>query len=149
MRRMVHLAGSNSSNLKRRSADRFIFSTCSPGNMTSFPEEPGSWQKKDWLILAGFALISLLLLLIRLNHPNRLVFDEHWYARDGCWYVLSSRPQCDLNREILVDKNVPAFLSEYKEVSPEQPPLGKWLIGAGIWLFGMHFFSLRLAPVGC
>jgi dolichyl-phosphate-mannose-protein mannosyltransferase len=117
--------------------------------MTRLFDEPGTWQKKDWLILAGFAFISLLLLLIRLNHPNQLVFDEHWYARDGCWYVLSSRPQCDLTREILVDKNVPIFLRDFKEVSPEQPPLGKWLIGAGVWLFGMHFFSLRLAPIGC
>src|SRR5262245_44566177 len=117
--------------------------------MTKSFDEPGDWQKKDWLILAGFALISLSLLLIRLNHPNQLVFDEHWYARDGCWYVLSSRPQCDLTREILVDKNVPTFLRDFKEVSPEQPPLGKWLIGAGVWLLGIHFVSFRLAPIGC
>jgi dolichyl-phosphate-mannose-protein mannosyltransferase len=117
--------------------------------MTNWSEEPSSWQRKDWLILAAFALVNLALLVIRLNHPNQLVFDEHWYARDGCWYVLSSRPQCDLNRETLVDKNVPTFLREFKEMSPEQPPLAKWLIGAGIWLFGMHFVSLRLASVGC
>jgi len=117
--------------------------------MTNWSEEPGSWQKKDWLILAAFAVLNLALLVIRLNHPNQLVFDEHWYARDGCWYALSSRPQCDLKREILVDKNVPTFLRDFKEMSPEQPPLAKWLIGAGVWLLGMHFVSLRLASVGC
>jgi len=107
------------------------------------------WQKRDWLAVAALSLIGLTLLLLRLNSPSWLVFDEHWYARDGCWYVLASRPQCDLTREILVDKNVEEFLRDYNEVSPEQPPLGKWLIGIGIWIFGLNGRPARLASVGC
>jgi dolichyl-phosphate-mannose-protein mannosyltransferase len=113
--------------------------------MTTF----SSWQKKDWLIVAVLSLISLTLFLFRLNSPDRLVFDEFWYARDGCWYVLGNRSQCDLAQETLDFKNVEAWLRDYREISPEEPPLAKWLMGIGVWIVGHNGWPTRLATVGC
>ena len=57
------------------------------------------------------------------------MFDEIFYARDACWYVFGSESVCDV-----------AGLA-----SRAHPPLGKWLIGSGIALFGYDPFGWRVA----
>lgn len=64
-----------------------------------------------------------------LGRPVELVFDEIFYARDACWYVAGSEAIC----------NVSGL------VSRSHPPLGKWLIGAGIAAFGYDPFGWRVA----
>lgn len=52
--------------------------------------------------------------------PHEMVFDETYYARDACWYVNASATQCGRAAD-----------------APEvHPPLGKWMIGIGVRLFG-------------
>jgi dolichyl-phosphate-mannose-protein mannosyltransferase len=57
------------------------------------------------------------------------VFDEIFYARDACWYVIGSEGVCGIT----------------DLASRAHPPLGKWLIGAGIGAFGYEPFGWRVA----
>lgn len=58
-----------------------------------------------------------------------LVFDEIFYARDACWYVAGTDAVCGIT----------------ELTSRAHPPLGKWLIGAGIAAFGYDPFGWRAA----
>lgn len=66
--------------------------------------------------------------LAGLNRPTELVFDEIFYARDACWYVTASQAVCGIT----------------ELTSRSHPPLGKWLIGAGIAVFGYDPFGWRI-----
>ncbi|MEO7296694.1 MAG: phospholipid carrier-dependent glycosyltransferase, partial [Candidatus Limnocylindria bacterium] len=76
-------------------------------------------------ILAGAAILRL----VSLSRPIELVFDEIFYARDACWYVVGTEAVCGIS----------------ELASRSHPPLGKWLIGAGIAAFGYEPFGLRVA----
>ena len=58
-----------------------------------------------------------------------LVFDEIFYARDACWYVAGTESVCGIT----------------ELASRTHPPLGKWLIGAGIAVLGYDPMGWRLA----
>jgi dolichyl-phosphate-mannose-protein mannosyltransferase len=63
-----------------------------------------------------------------LGSPSGFVFDEIFYARTACRFVIGTA-QCGI-----------ADL-----VSGAHPPLGNWLIGIGIRLFGYDEFGWRIA----
>jgi dolichyl-phosphate-mannose--protein O-mannosyl transferase len=56
------------------------------------------------------------------------VFDEIFYARDACWYVAGTETVCGIT----------------DLASRSHPPLGKWLIGAGIAAFDYNPFGWRV-----
>ncbi len=60
--------------------------------------------------------------------PAGLVFDEIFYARNACRFVIDTA-QCGID----------------DLVSGAHPPLGNWLIGVGIRLFGYDAFGWRIA----
>ena len=64
-----------------------------------------------------------------LGRPIGLVFDEIFYVRDACWYVVGTESVCEIS----------------DLASRAHPPLGKWLIGAGIAAFGYDPFGWRVA----
>ncbi|MBA3687949.1 MAG: phospholipid carrier-dependent glycosyltransferase [Chloroflexi bacterium] len=66
--------------------------------------------------------------LAGLTTPAGLVFDEIFYARNACRFVIDTA-QCGIN----------------DLVSGAHPPLGNWLIGTGIRLFGYDEFGWRIA----
>jgi dolichyl-phosphate-mannose-protein mannosyltransferase len=68
------------------------------------------------LITLGAAALRF----VSLGRPIELVFDEIFYARDACWYVAGSEAVCGIT----------------ELASRTHPPLGKWLIGAGIAVLG-------------
>jgi dolichyl-phosphate-mannose-protein mannosyltransferase len=65
--------------------------------------------------------------LVGLTTPSGFVFDEIFYARNACRFVIDTA-QCGI-----------ADL-----VSGAHPPLGNWLIGIGIRLFGYDEFGWRI-----
>jgi dolichyl-phosphate-mannose--protein O-mannosyl transferase len=79
------------------------------------------------IIFVGvITLYSLLLRFINLGRPNALVFDEIYYV-DGARDLLKYGVEVDgLKPEFIV-----------------HPPVGKWLIGAGIQIFGDNSFGWR------
>jgi dolichyl-phosphate-mannose-protein mannosyltransferase len=66
--------------------------------------------------------------LAGLMTPAGLVFDEIFYARNACRFVIDTA-QCGID----------------DLVSGAHPPLGNWLIGIGIRLFGYDEFGWRIA----
>lgn len=86
-----------------------------------------AWARRDWVALAIVTLLGAAVRLPGLSTPSGFVFDEIFYARIACRFVIGTT-QCGI-------KNV---------VSGAHPPLGNWLIGIGIRLFGYDEFGWRI-----
>jgi dolichyl-phosphate-mannose--protein O-mannosyl transferase len=95
--------------------------------------------------LAVFAL-SLGLRLWNLSRPAKLAFDETYYAKDA-WslrhfgYVREYVE--DANKQIEAGKVDGLFTDQPAQVV--HPEVGKWMIAAGEWIFGMDPFGWRVA----
>src|SRR5688572_3690504 len=68
--------------------------------------------KRDWLILAGLTGLAALLRFVWLGHPASIVFDETYFAKFAHNYLTDT---------LFFDA---------------EPPLAKYLIAGGEWLFG-------------
>ena len=105
-------------------------------DVTQPPPEPQprasvgpAWTVVDWWALGGLLAVAAALRLVGLDQPHGFVFDEMFYAQNACFSTLGG-PACGLDTL----------------VSRAHPPLGNWLIGAGIALFGYGEFGWRIAP---
>jgi dolichyl-phosphate-mannose--protein O-mannosyl transferase len=87
------------------------------------------WQGRDWTLLVLVTALAAVLRLWALAFPHTLVFDETYYAKDACFYVFASEHVCGVG----------------EEKTAVHPPLGKWLIAAGIAPLGYDSFSWRIA----
>lgn len=94
-----------------------------------------------WAIIA----LAAVLRLWNLGYPNELVFDETYYVKDA-WTLWNTGSE----KAWPVDPN-PAFEAGAVDsylTTPSfvvHPPLGKWLIGFGMWLFGpTNSFAWRI-----
>lgn len=93
---------------------------------------PGLW---GWLIPTIITLFAAVLRFTNLDSPHQLIFDETYYVKDG-WSLWQHGYEVEWPED--ADE---AFAAG--EPAPKQeaayvvhPPLGKWLIGAGVMLFG-------------
>lgn len=87
---------------------------------------------RSWVGTGVIALVALVLRLIGLAHPKSKIFDEIYYAVDA-HHLLQHGVEWD-------DKaNTGSFIAH--------PPLGKWIIAIGEWLFGYNSFGWRIMPV--
>ncbi|MEW9554163.1 dolichyl-phosphate-mannose--protein mannosyltransferase [Nonomuraea sp. NPDC050783] len=109
-----------------------------------------------WLGPLLVAVFGGVLRFVRLEVPHAVVFDETYYAKDA--YSLlrfgveramqgdDKNPVADRN---LIAGNLDIFrhCGEPGECAAfvAHPPLGKWMIAAGEWLFGMNPFGWRFA----
>ena len=100
---------------------------------------------RDWTVLGVIVFIAAGLRLAALDSPERLVLDEFWYARDGCYYWRGAEAECGLANLVAPDRDVDRMLADYGELTPEHPPLGKLLIGAPVKAFGFSPRPWRLA----
>lgn len=80
------------------------------------------------MALAIVTLGAAVVRLAGLATPAGFVFDEIFYARNACRFVINTA-QCGIE----------------DLVSGAHPPLGNWLIGIGIRLFGYEEFGWRIA----
>jgi dolichyl-phosphate-mannose-protein mannosyltransferase len=96
-------------------------------------EEIISEPQPHWTLAHIVALILVILFagalrFVRLDVPKELIFDENHYAPRACLYVHPDEDACTAE----------------SEPAPEvHPPLGNWLISAGIRLFGFDSFGWR------
>ncbi|HEX6919080.1 MAG TPA: phospholipid carrier-dependent glycosyltransferase [Actinomycetes bacterium] len=110
----------------------------------------GIWGWLGPLLVAAFAGV---LRFWRLGTPKAFIFDETYYAKDAYAllkfgaeqdYVKGTDKAKDLaNERILAGDFHDLFAGHPAYVV--HPPGGKWVIGAGEWLFGMNPFGWRFA----
>ncbi len=91
------------------------------------------WMWPALLVITG---IGAALRLFRLGFPHRLIFDETYYVKDGySVFNFGYERSWPENADDSFNAGDPSVI----EPTPEyvvHPPLGKWLIGIGIDLFG-------------
>jgi dolichyl-phosphate-mannose--protein O-mannosyl transferase len=89
-----------------------------------------NWNRKDILCLLLVTIVGGILRVWSLATPGGFILDE-FYASDACLYVGGSPTVCRVDQEI----------------TSVHPPLGKWLIGSGIFLLGFRPAGWRIASV--
>jgi len=108
--------------------------------------EPRLRRVAGWLAPLLVTLLAAVLRLVNLGHPHALVFDETYYVKDA-WsqWVLgyaATWPE-DANARFAAGET-DIFTTDPSFVV--HPPLGKYLIGAGMALFGADSsFGWRIA----
>lgn len=97
-----------------------------------------------WLVVLVVTLGAFLLRLWHLDEPNRLVFDEIYYAKDA-WSILQHGYEVSWaeGADALVVQGDPNHMLS-NPAFVVHPPLGKLLIGLGEWAFGMNSFGWRV-----
>ncbi len=83
---------------------------------------------------------------VNLGQPHVFSFDETYYAKDALSLIRYGYEQVtvsDANDKILAgNSNVFTGMAEYVV----HPPVGKWTIGVGEWIFGANPFGWRVVP---
>ena len=87
---------------------------------------------RAWLVAGGVTGVAAILRLVGLSHPKGLIFDEVYYAQDAHQLL-------DHAVEWEVETNTGSYVAH--------PPLGKWCIAVGEWLFGYDEFGWRISSV--
>ena len=111
--------------------------------------DDGFWGWLGPLLVTAFGAF---LRFDRLRVPRALIFDETYYAKDA-WSILNHGVELNLagNANDLIQAghaNIFAACNGTPEVCGEyvvQPEMGKLLIAAGEWLFGLNSFGWRFA----
>lgn len=86
-----------------------------------------AWDRLDWLLMSLVTAGAGLVRLAGLSRPVGLVFDEIFYAQNACRYVIGTT-ECGIEGL----------------ASRAHPPLGNWIVGLGIKLFGYDEFGWRV-----
>ncbi|MGJ9421282.1 dolichyl-phosphate-mannose--protein mannosyltransferase [Aeromicrobium sp. CF3.5] len=105
-------------------------------------------QTWGWIGPIGIALLAFVLRIWDVARPNRLMFDETYYAKDA-WSMLQVGYAQDFVEDAN-DKIVAGDLSGLMTGDPSwvvHPPAGHLLIAAGESMFGLDPFGWRIAAV--
>lgn len=100
-----------------------------------------------WVVTISITLLAFGLRLFHLGQPNKILFDETYYAKDG-WAVNQfgyERNWAENANDLLVNGDTSGMQDGAAFVV--HPPLGKLLIGWGEQLFGMNSFGWRFAAL--
>jgi len=107
---------------------------------------PGRLKAWYWGGPLAVLLLAAVLRLIDLGHPHSLVFDETFYVKDG-WSLWNNGYETNWPSD--ADAQWAKGITNNWESGGSyvvHPPLGKWLIGLGIWMFGpANSFGWRFA----
>ncbi len=106
------------------------------GGVLGWRDYPPSLRLWFWLVPVLTTVIGGVLRFVRLDTPRSLVFDETYYVKDAYSYLVSGyeRSWPDKANDSFNAGN-PAILLDAPEYVVH-PPVGKWMIAAGMWLFG-------------
>ena len=99
-------------------------------------DTPMSLRLWFWLAPALTAVVGGILRFVRLGDPHALVFDETYYVKDAYSLLQSGyeRNWADKANDHFVRGDF-SFLQNTPEYVVH-PPVGKWMIAFGMWLFG-------------
>jgi dolichyl-phosphate-mannose-protein mannosyltransferase len=106
------------------------------GGIRTWRDYPPSLRLWFWLVPALTVAVGGALRFVRLDSPRSLVFDETYYVKDGYSLLVSGyeRSWPDKANDAFVAGNPNVLLNTPEYVV--HPPVGKWMIAAGMWLFG-------------
>ncbi|TAP44429.1 phospholipid carrier-dependent glycosyltransferase [Arthrobacter sp. S39] len=106
------------------------------GNVRSWRDYPPSLRLWFWLVPLLTAVIGGILRFVRLESPHSLVFDETYYVKDAYSFLVSGyeRSWPDKANDSFNAGNPNILLDTPEYVV--HPPVGKWMIAGGMWLFG-------------
>nr|WP_229758797.1 phospholipid carrier-dependent glycosyltransferase [Peterkaempfera bronchialis] len=104
------------------------------------------YRWSGWLGPVAVAVFAGVLRFVHLGSPDAVIFDETYYAKDA-WSLLhlgyeASWPD-DANKDIIGTPQSIPLSSQAAYIV--HPPVGKWIIGLGEWVFGLHPFGWRFA----
>ena len=108
---------------------------------------PMGVRARGWLATGVVGVIAALLRLIGLNHPKTLMFDEIYYVKDAysLWHLGYEGSWAANSDVAFANGDFSGLSSEASYVV--HPQLGKWLIGAGMEIFGPESpFGWRFMP---
>ena len=98
-----------------------------------------------WVVTLLISGIAFALRLVNLGYPNKLIFDETYYAKDA--YSLLrfgyERSWPDKANDSVTAGNPDVMLQGPSFIM--HPPVGKWLIAGGEQLFGMNYVGWGFA----
>jgi len=100
-----------------------------------------------WAVTLIITAIAFAVRLVDLGYPNKIVFDETYYAKDA-WSLLRfgyEREWPDDANEAIVAGNVDVMKESAAFIV--HPQVGKWLIAFGEWLWGMNSFGWRFSAL--
>ena len=100
-----------------------------------------------WVVTLLISATAFVLRVVNLGYPNKLVFDETYYAKDG--YALL-HDGFERNWPSNANDSVTAGNPDVMQSGGAfivHPPVGKWLIAGGEQLFGMNSFGWRFASL--
>jgi dolichyl-phosphate-mannose-protein mannosyltransferase len=97
---------------------------------------PARLRMYCWLAPTLVTMLAAVLRFWHLGDPHAIIFDETYYVKDAWsqWnlgYAANWPPNADAS---FVAGHPNGYLTSGSFVV--HPPLGKWIIGAGMWLFG-------------
>jgi dolichyl-phosphate-mannose-protein mannosyltransferase len=81
------------------------------------------WWQRPVLVIAAVTAVAGGLRFYRLEAPHAFVFDEVYYAKDGCYDAGLPYQDCQLDHP-------------GEQTITVHPPLGRWIIAGGIELLG-------------
>lgn len=98
--------------------------------------EPLTLRLWGWLLPVLTAVIGGVLRFVRLGEPDSLVFDETYYVKDAFSYLQSGyeRDWAEESDDAFAAGDLSVLLETPSYVV--HPPVGKWMIAFGMWLFG-------------
>ncbi|HVD52846.1 MAG TPA: phospholipid carrier-dependent glycosyltransferase [Propionibacteriaceae bacterium] len=100
-----------------------------------------------WIVTLIIGAIAFVLRYVNLGYPNKLVFDETYYAKDA-YSLLKFGYERDwpsnANSKIITGN---VDLIQDSAAFVVHPQFGKWLIAGGEQLFGMNSFGWRFASL--
>lgn len=106
------------------------------GGIQSWRDYPASLRLWFWLIPTITAVLGGILRFFRLDAPHSLVFDETYYVKDAYSYLVSGYERSwPSNANDSFNAGNPDVLLNTPEYVVH-PPVGKWMIAFGMWLFG-------------
>jgi dolichyl-phosphate-mannose-protein mannosyltransferase len=102
-------------------------------------EPVAAWDWMSWAGALWVVAIAAILRFVKLPFPTSLVFDEVYYATEG-------KELLDHGVEWRTETDSVGNIIGSHADFVVHPPLGKWIIGAGIQLFGNDSFGWRFMP---
>ena len=100
-----------------------------------------------WVVTVVIGAIVFVTRVVHLGYPNKLVFDETYYAKDAYSLLQHGYEQSWLKTAdaSVAAGNPDVMLGQAQFIV--HPPVGKWLIAGGEQLFGMNAFGWRFSSL--